>query len=130
MSFAARSVGGSAAGVRWCGGRRGLSFRAVYAVVQTGGKQYRVEQGQRIEVERVAAPGSEVELRPVMVVEGETVLATPADLVGARVTARVLDEHRGRKIRGFTYKSKSNQRRRWGHRQTLATVEITGIRRN
>ena len=45
------------------------------------------------------------------------------------MTAVVVDEHRGPKIRGFTYKSKSNQRRRWGHRQTLATLEITDIRK-
>ena len=102
---------------------------AMYAVVETGGKQYRVEQGSTIEVERVAQPGSEISLRPVMLVDGEAVLATPADLAGASVTAVVVDEHRGPKIRGFTYKSKSNQRRRWGHRQTLATIEITDIRK-
>ena len=101
----------------------------MYAVVQTGGKQYRVTQGQTIEVERVGEPGSEVALRPVLVVDGDDVLATPADLAAARVTALVVDEHRGPKIRGFTYKNKSNQRRRWGHRQTLATIEITDIRR-
>ena len=101
----------------------------MYAVVKTGGKQYRVEQGSTIEVERVAEPGSEVSLRPVLVVDGDAVLATPADLAGTSVTAVVVDEHRGPKIRGFTYKSKSNQRRRWGHRQTLATLHITDIRK-
>ncbi len=101
----------------------------MYAVVETGGKQYRVQQGQTVEVERVGEPGSEVSLRPVMLVDGDEVLATPAALASARVTATVLGEHRGPKIRGFTYKPKSNQRRRWGHRQTLATVEITEIRK-
>ena len=101
----------------------------MYAVVETGGKQYRVEQGQHVEVERLGEPGSEVALRPVLVVDGDEVLATPDALAEARVTATVVDEHRGPKIRGFTYKSKSNQRRRWGHRQTLATVEITEIRK-
>ena len=101
----------------------------MYAVVETGGKQYRVEQGQQVEVERLGEPGSEVSLRPVLVVDGDEVLATPDALAAARVTATVVDEHRGPKIRGFTYKSKSNQRRRWGHRQTLATVEITEIRK-
>lgn len=99
----------------------------MYAVVKTGGKQYRVEQGQTIEVERVGEPGTEITLRPVLVVDGDTVLATPDQLSGASVTATVVDEHRGPKINGFTYKSKSNQRRRWGHRQVLATIEITGI---
>ena len=101
----------------------------MYAVVETGGKQYRVRPGQTVEVERVGAPGSEVSLRPVLVVDDDTVLATPDDLAKVSVSAVVVDEHRGPKIRGFTYKSKSNQRRRWGHRQTLATIEITDIRR-
>ncbi len=101
----------------------------MYAVVETGGKQYRVEQGSTIDVERVGEPGSEVSLRPVMLVDEGSVLVTPADLAGASVTAVVRDEHRGPKIRGFTYKSKSNQRRRWGHRQTLATLEITDIKK-
>ena len=99
----------------------------MYAVVATGGKQYKVEQGQVLEVERVGEVGSDVELRPVLVVDGSTVLSTPGDLAGASVQAKVLEELRGPKINGFTYKNASNQRRRWGHRQTLARIEITGI---
>ena len=99
----------------------------MYAIVKTGGKQYRVEEGQQIEVERVGAPGTEVELTPVLVVDGDTTLATPGQLEGAKVAAKVVDEHRGRKIRAFNYKAKANQRKRWGHRQTLATLEITKI---
>lgn len=99
----------------------------MYAVVSTGGKQYRVERGQRIEVERVGEPGSEISLRPVLLVDGDRVLARPSELSAVTVSALVVDEHRGPKIRGFKYKNKSNQRRRWGHRQTLATVEITDI---
>jgi large subunit ribosomal protein L21 len=102
----------------------------MYAVVATGGKQYRVEEGQRLEVERLGQPGVEVELRPVLLVDGDAVAATPDELAGVTVTARVLDEHKGPKIDGFIYKPKSNQRRRFGHRQTLATIEITGIRRS
>lgn len=101
----------------------------MYAVVATGGKQYRVEEGQRLEVERLGEPGAEVELRPVLFVDGDVVAATPDQLAGVSVTARIVDEHRGKKIDGFTYKPKTNQRRRYGHRQTLATIEITGIRR-
>ena len=99
----------------------------MYAVVATGGKQYKVEQGQVLEVERVGDVGSNVDLRPVLVVDGSTVLSTPADLEGASVSAKVLDEVKGPKINGFTYKNASNNRRRWGHRQTLARIEITGI---
>ena len=99
----------------------------MYAVVKTGGKQYRVEQGQRLKVERVGEPGSDVELQPVMVVDGDTVLATPEQLAGATVSARVVDEVKGKKINAFDYKAKANVRKRWGHRQTYATIEITGI---
>jgi large subunit ribosomal protein L21 len=101
----------------------------MYAVVKTGGKQYRVEQGQRLRVERLGAPDTEVELTPVMLVDGETVLATADELVGATVSARVVEEVKGPKVDGFTYKNKSNNRRRWGHRQTYSSIEITGISR-
>jgi large subunit ribosomal protein L21 len=98
----------------------------MYAVIQTGGKQYRVEEGQRLDVERLG-DADEVSLTPVLVVDGDSVLATPAQLTGASVTARVVGAARGPKITGFTYKNKSNNRRRWGHRQHYATIEITGI---
>jgi large subunit ribosomal protein L21 len=99
----------------------------MYAVVKTGGKQYRVEEGQRLRVERVGEPGTDVDLTAVMVVDGDTVLATPEQLAGATVSARVVDEVRGKKINAFDYKAKANVRKRWGHRQTYATIEITGI---
>jgi large subunit ribosomal protein L21 len=99
----------------------------MYAVVRTGGKQYRVEQGQRLNIERVGEVDSTVELKPVLLVDGDTVLAKPSQLEGASVTAQVIGEAKGPKITGFTYKNKSNQRRRWGHRQKYSTVEITGI---
>lgn len=99
----------------------------MYAVVKTGGKQYRVEEGQTLEVERLGEPGTDVSLDPVLVVDGETVLATPDQLKGATVSATVLEEVKGPKINGFVYKNKSNNRKRYGHRQTLARIEITGI---
>jgi len=73
------------------------------------------------------ALGAEVSLEPVLVVDGDTVLATPAQLAGASVTAKVVGSELGPKINAMTYKSKSNQRRRWGHRQHYATLEITAI---
>ena len=99
----------------------------MYAVIQTGGKQYRVSEGDRLDVERL--DGDEVSLRPVMVVDGDTVLATPDQLSGASVTARIVGDAKGPKIKGFTYKNKSNQRKSWGHRQKYSTIEITGITR-
>jgi large subunit ribosomal protein L21 len=100
----------------------------MYAVIETGGKQYRVAQGDRLDVERLDAGDSgEVALRPVLLVDGDTVLATPQQLSGATVSGRVVGDAKGPKIRGFTYKNKSNQRRRWGHRQHYSTIEITTI---
>ena len=100
-----------------------------YAIIDIGGKQYRVEEGQRLEVEQLGADtGSDVELTPVLVVDGGRVLATPDQLGATSVSARIVDpDVRGPKITGFTYKSKSNQRRRWGHRQRHALIEITSI---
>jgi len=100
----------------------------MYAVIQTGGKQYRVEEGQRLDVERLG-DAEEVTLTPVLVVDGDTVLATPTQLAKASVTARVVGETKGKKIIGFIYKSKANERRRWGHRQRYATIEITAIKK-
>ena len=102
----------------------------MYAVIATGGKQHRVAEGDVLEVERLgAAEGDSVELRPVLVVDGETVISTPDGLGAASVTARVVGETKGPKINGFTYKNKSNIRRRWGHRQQYTQIEITGISR-
>jgi large subunit ribosomal protein L21 len=97
----------------------------IYAVIESGGKQYRVAEGDRLDVERL--DGDEVTLRPVMLVDGDAVLATPSQLSGASVTARIVGAARGPKIKGFTYKNKSNERRHWGHRQHYSTIEITGI---
>ncbi|HEX5946652.1 MAG TPA: 50S ribosomal protein L21 [Acidimicrobiales bacterium] len=101
----------------------------MYAVIKSGGKQYRVENGQQLEVELLGVDGDDenVELRPVLLVDGDSVLAGPKALGKAKVTAKIVGETKGPKITGFTYKNKSNQRKRWGHRQRYSTIEITGI---
>jgi large subunit ribosomal protein L21 len=100
----------------------------MYAVISTGGKQERVAEGEQLRVERLGAePGAEVRFEPVLVVDGSRVLATPAQLAGSSVVATVVGEELGPKIRGFTYKPKSNQRRHWGHRQRYSTIAITAI---
>jgi large subunit ribosomal protein L21 len=100
----------------------------MYAVIATGGKQERVAEGQRVQVELLGADeGAEVSFHPVLVVDGEQVLATPDQLRGATVKGTVVGETKGPKIRGFTYKRRTNQRRRYGHRQRYTTVEITQI---
>ena len=102
----------------------------MYAVIRTGGKQYRVAEGDVIRIEKIAGDiGAEVSFTPVLVVDGDTVLATPDQLGKASVGARIVGEVKGPKINGFTYKPKANQRKRWGHRQTYATVEITSIKK-
>ena len=99
----------------------------MYAVVRTGSSQERVEEGQLVRVDkRTDDVGATVSLTPVLLVDGDRVLAGPS-LEGATVTAKVVGAETGPKIRGLTYKPKTRQRRRWGHRQKYTTVEITGI---
>ncbi len=108
--------------------RTRLAWPTVYAVIRTGGKQSRVAEGEQLDVELLrGGVGTEVNFTPLLLVDGDTVVASPSDLAGASVVARVLGEAKGPKIRGFTYKNKSNQRKRWGHRQHYSTIEITGI---
>ena len=101
----------------------------MYAVIATGGKQERVEVGMRVDVERLTGDDeATVELSPVLLVDGDTVVSGAAALEGALVTGRIVGEAKGPKITGFTYKSKTRSRRRFGHRQKYTTVEITEIR--
>ncbi len=100
----------------------------MYAVIKTGGKQEKVAEGQRLDVELLdGEEGAEVTFTPVLLVDGDNVVATAGDLTGASVSARIVGLTKGPKIRGFTYKNKSRSRRRWGHRQKYTTIEITGI---
>jgi large subunit ribosomal protein L21 len=100
----------------------------MYAVIRTGAGQERVEEGQRLRVDlRPEAVGEKITFEPVLIVDGETVLSTPAQLAKAAVTANVVGDEKGPKINALTYKAKANQRKRWGHRQKYSTVEITGI---
>lgn len=102
----------------------------MYAVIASGGKQAKVSEGQQVHVELLdAEQGTEVSLRPVLLVDGDTVLATPDQLAKATVTAKVVGWAKGPKIDGFTYKRRTNQRRRYGHRQQYHVVEITSIKK-
>jgi large subunit ribosomal protein L21 len=98
----------------------------MYAVIKTGGKQHRVEEGQTLDIELIG-DDDKVELKPILLVDGDTVLAKPSELSKATVSAKVLGQTKGPKINGFNYKNKSNNRKRWGHRQRYTTIEITGI---
>jgi len=100
----------------------------MYAVIASGGKQHKVAEGQTVNVDLLdAEQGADVTLSPVLVVDGDAVLATPDELSGVSVTGKVVGLAKGPKINGFIYKRRTNQRRRFGHRQQYTVVEITSI---
>ena len=101
---------------------------ASYAVVETGGKQYRVEQGDTLLVDRLpeAKEGDKVELRPVLF-RGDDVLAGAKELEKVKVEAKVAEHLRGPKIKVFKYKPKKGYRRRAGHRSELTRLEVTEV---
>lgn len=101
----------------------------MYAVVKTGGKQYRVSAGSKIKVEQLAADvGSEVTLDQVLMVaqDGSVKLGTPL-VSGAAVKAKVLSQGRGDKVRIFKMRRRKHYRKSQGHRQNFTELEITGI---
>jgi large subunit ribosomal protein L21 len=99
-----------------------------YAIVKTGGKQYRVEQGQTLLVERLAvSDGEDVVLQPLLYVDGSSVIDGD-ELSGVSVTARVVAHERGPKLRVVKFKPKRGYKRRTGHRQDLTRIEVTEVK--
>ena len=101
----------------------------MYAVIKTGGKQYRVVAGEKIKVEQIPADvGAEITLDQVLMVgEGESVsIGTPL-LAGARVTAKVVAHGRGPKIKIFKMRRRKHYQKHQGHRQNYTEIEISGI---
>ena len=102
----------------------------MYAIIKTGGHQYKVAVGDKLNVEKIPAEaGAEIELGDVLMVSGDDNQVTVGNptVAGARVTATVVDQHRGDKIVVFKYKAKKRYRRKIGHRQDLTRLAITGI---
>jgi large subunit ribosomal protein L21 len=100
----------------------------MYAVVETGGKQYKVEEGTSLLVDRLdAKEGDKVSLRPVMFRDTE-VLAAPKELEKVKVEATVSEHLRGPKIKVFKYKAKKGYRKRAGHRSELTKLEVTSLK--
>ena len=100
----------------------------MYAVVETGGKQYKVEQGTSLLVDRLdAKEGDKISLRPVMF-RDDQILAAPKDLAKVKVEATVAEHLRGPKIKVFKYKAKKGYRRRAGHRSDLTKLEVTSLK--
>ena len=100
---------------------------STYAIVKTGGKQYRVEQGTTLLVERLrAGDGESVTLQPLLFVDGSDVVDGD-DLARVSVEARIVAHERGPKLRIVKFKPKRGYKRRTGHRQDLTRIEITKL---
>ncbi|ERS51880.1 MULTISPECIES: 50S ribosomal protein L21 [Corynebacterium] len=101
----------------------------MYAIVKTGGKQYKVAEGDLVKVEKIEGePGSAVALTPVLLVDGAAVKSKASDLEKVSVAAEIVEQGKGPKIDILKYKNKTGYKRRLGHRQPLTTLKITGIK--
>ena len=105
-----------------------LEVLHMYAIIATGGKQYRVSEGDVIYIEKLENVVDEIVTFPVLMLSGDKITAGNPFVNGAEVTGKVLQHGRGEKIIIFKYKSKKNYRRKAGHRQAFTKVEITGIK--
>jgi len=102
---------------------------STYAIVESGGKQYRVEKGESLLVDRIAEDeGAKVPLRAVMFRSDDDTVVAPADLEKVKVEAKVAGHERGEKIKVFKYKAKKGYRKHRGHRSELTRLEVTEVK--
>jgi large subunit ribosomal protein L21 len=101
----------------------------MYAVIKTGGKQYKVSEGATLKVEKIAADeGAKIELDQVlMVVDGDNVKLGSPLVEGGKVTATVKSHGRGKKVEIIKFRRRKHHRKQMGHRQSYTELEITGI---
>ena len=100
----------------------------MYAIVATGGKQYKVAKGDVIDVEKLdAQPGDKVELSVLLVNDGTTTIVDPAQLQDKKVTAEVVDQHKGEKVLVFKLKKRKRYHRANGHRQNLTKIKVVEL---
>jgi large subunit ribosomal protein L21 len=101
----------------------------MYAVIKTGGKQYRVAAGEKIKVEQIPADvGAEITIDQVLMVgEGESVTIGTPLVAGATVTAKVIGQGRGPKVKIFKMRRRKHYQKHQGHRQNFTELEISGI---
>ena len=101
---------------------------ATYAIVKTGGKQYKVAAGDIVKVEKIEGEaGTSVSLSPILVVDGSTVTSAADALAKVTVSGEIVEQTKGPKIRIHKFKNKTGYHKRQGHRQKLTVVKITGI---
>lgn len=102
----------------------------MYAIIKSGGKQYRVQVGDKIEVEQLSnGVGDQVTLSDVLMLENDGKFSFGSPLVkGASVVAKVLSEGQGRKVTHFDYRNKHRRRKTHGHRQQYTRLEISDIK--
>lgn len=101
----------------------------MYAIVKTGGRQYKVAEGDIVKVEKIEGElGSSVALPPVLLVDGATVTTKADELAKVKVSAEIIDSVKGPKIKILKYKNKTGYKKRQGHRQPLTVLKITGIK--
>jgi large subunit ribosomal protein L21 len=100
----------------------------VYAIIKSGGKQYRVEKGKTVYLEKLDTPvGEKVKIEEVLLVAGDDKLSVGSPLVKAAVVGTIVEHGRDQKIRVFKYKKRKHYRRTRGHRQSYTAVKIDSI---
>ena len=106
-----------------------MSIQVVYAIVKAGGRQEKVSVGDVVVVDRLAGEvGDEIDLVPLMLVDGDTVTTAAADLAKSSVTAEIIGDEKGPKINILKFKNKTGFRKRQGHRSRLTAVKVTAIK--
>ena len=100
----------------------------MFAVIQTGGKQYRVAQGDRLRVEKLPGDvGAAVTFDKVLLVGGDSVKVGTPLVTGAKVSAEIVAQGRDKKVIVFKFRRRKNYRRKQGHRQPFTELKITGV---
>ena len=101
----------------------------MYAIVKTGGKQVKVAEVDLVKVEKIEGePGSSVALTPVLLVDGAEVTTSADKLAKVSVSAEIVEQTKGPKIKILKYKNKTGYKKRQGHRQPLTVLKVTGIK--
>ena len=100
----------------------------MYAIIKTGGKQYKVAQGDTLKVEKLdLEPGTKLELQAICIVDGENVEADPAKTAAVKVCASVLEQFKDKKQLVFKHKKRKNYKKLRGHRQQMTMIQIDSI---